>query len=472
MPTRPTKEFPPLTSEKELEEACAVIQAKHTDSLLLYRGQCKLHPTIRSGRNRPNARWEQDVEASWLALVRGIATDAGGSPPDYRMARAVLQHYGLATHFVDLTGDSRTAAWFASYAYRQDDFLFIGNALRMVDRCAYDRVNSSIGYVLVLVFDAPKKEVENLTLFPITDVPGFERPKRQSGWLMYDRQPMLPDPNSHWLYTLRIDRSRFKSSRTQADLFPAPEVDPGFATLLSVPYVQVPLAVVNDFTDHPKRSRRSKSQTKDEALEHWCSARRVIAVPEYSTPGEPDRDYNHKWLDHTLFEPLQMRVWYRWSFDLSTVHPGVAGNIKDTTKITISPGALESLSRNLHRGTLSWPELDEDGLFCTFAAEDHDKVIDHGPPYDGVWIQRNQDMIVETPARADDETLAVGPGHVFVFWDGRLIRQDVPGACKCGHPEKHERRVRRILRLSSSIRKGRVRLTPHPSGFPKWYIAW
>ena len=167
-----------------------------------------------------------------------------------------------------------------------------------------------------------------------------------------------------------------------------------------------------------------------------------------------------------------MRIWYRWQFDLSTVHPGVAGNIQDTTKITISPGALKALADHAHRGSLSWPTLDTDGLFCTFAAEDHDKVLDHGPPYDGVWLQRNQDMIVETPARADDNTLAVGPGHAFVFWDGRLIRQDAPGACTCGHPEKHERRVRRILRMSSLIRKGRVRLTPHPAGIPRWYIAW
>ena len=163
------------------------------------------------------------------------------------MARAVLQHYGLATHFVDLTSDPRTAAWFACHAYRQANLLYAGNAVRMVDRCSYDRVRTAFGYVLVLVFDAPAEHVDNLTLFRITDVPGFERPKRQAGWLMYDRQPMLPDPNDHWLYTIPVDRSKFASSLTQAELFPAPDVDQGYATLLSVPYAQVPWPVIRGY---------------------------------------------------------------------------------------------------------------------------------------------------------------------------------------------------------------------------------
>lgn len=50
---------------------------------------------------------------------------------DPELAMALLQHYGLATHFVDLTSDPRIAAWFALNEYSDSQPFYIGSSMRM-----------------------------------------------------------------------------------------------------------------------------------------------------------------------------------------------------------------------------------------------------------------------------------------------------------------------------------------------------
>jgi hypothetical protein len=102
---------------------------------------------------------------------------------------------------------------------------------------------------------------------------------------------------------------------------------------------------------------------------------------------------------------------------------------------------------------------------------DHDKSIDHGPPYYGVWLFKDDDLIIETPTHADEDTLSVSAGHVYEFRAGKLKRVEAHGSCACNAPDSHDNRVKRMLRLHGLVSARDVLLLPHPVFIPGWYVA-
>src|SRR6267142_1075678 len=103
--------FGPVQTLDEVKKIVQEISNRHPDRLTLFRGQRRLHETIRSGRARPNVKIHKDVEAGWRSLATrmlNVANDWNS----HGYAKAILQHYGMATHFVDLTKDIEVAAWF------------------------------------------------------------------------------------------------------------------------------------------------------------------------------------------------------------------------------------------------------------------------------------------------------------------------------------------------------------------------
>jgi FRG domain len=478
-----TEEFELLASRQDLDSVMTTIRGRHPRSLVLLRGQTDLYPSVRSGRSRPGFRTQPAEDQGWVSVVGQLLKAHGGSATDPRTTGAVLQHYGLATHYVDLTSSQRVAAWFACNQYVESTLTHMGSAYRRYKTARYVPLLDGIGFVLVLVFERPEQEKASLHLFDLGGLPGFERPKRQSGWLMYDRRPLLPDPNAYCRYILRLDRSKYKdSSLEQGFLFPGPEQDAGYAGLLGVPYVQIPSACLDDFSSKPpkqtsRRAKGAKPSTKgsrkrasEKMFEEICFATRLVDVPEYVGDGTHEL-VNHKWADVTIYEPHHMRVWYRWSFDIGTIHPGVSGNINETTKVTVAERALKTIRKLSQSVPSRWLELGTSGNFFTFVAWDHDKVIEHGPPYHGVWLQRQDDLIVEVPMSADD-ALSVHAGHVYLHWEGKLHRQWVEKSCKCDKPETHDARVVEMMAVPGLIENGDLRMVPHPFGFPRWYVLW
>lgn len=451
---RPT--IGPLKSAAELRRVEKRLRIENPSCLLLFRGQTRLHEHVRSGRARPDARIQPDIEAGWSAMAArmlGLSVDSSHRG----LVKAILQHYGHATHYVDLTSSIVVAAWFASHQFATQQNGYIGSELRQFESATYSR-RSETGYILVLAIKDPVDLKERDRLFDLSALPpSFARPHRQHGWLMLDRPPTLPQPDHFWVATITIDCSSFEDAPTRT-LFPPIAEDPAFGALLSLPFVQVPDAYFRD----------PKSKKEEGGWDEWCFARRALAVPEY-IEGEDRGTLYHKWTDVTLYEPHPIRMWRHWRFDLDKIYPGVSGNIGSTVKISISPSARRVLESALE-ADCAWPSLGADGIFFAFAELDHDKVIDHGPPYGGVWLQRDDDLVFEVPMEADRKELRVAPGHAFFLRNGRLSIQQTPNGCGCGSPESHEQRVSSVLRLSSLLRSGEVILLPHPVLGEWWYI--
>ena len=461
------KSFGPVQTWHEIENVVEEISREHPQCLLLFRGQRRLHETIRSGRARPNAKIHRDVEAGWRSLA-GQMLGLTKKQNSHAYAKAILQHYGMATHFVDLTESIEVATWFATRKYSRRIMLYAGSALREYEHVLYEPNDESCGYVLVLAIPDPKAMREADRLFDLSDLPlECVRPHRQKGWLMLDRPPTEPNPNSFWVATILVHCKALKTQFKTTDMFPEPSVDPAFATLLSLPFVQLPTAYLRS-----GRQKRKAKVSKDfeRMMEEMCFASRALMIPEYGD-GVCHQCMDHTWNDLTVYEPHHMRMWKWWRFELGSVHSGLAGDIKDTVKITLSPDAKEILFSAKQR-KCCWPALGSDSLFFTFAAFDHDKVIDHAPPYHGVWLHRDDELIVESPMVADNTALSVTAGHSYFLRNRRLKRQLMSSACKCGRPMVHDKLVRSVLQLSSLLEDGSLILLPHPRlAELGWYIV-
>lgn len=418
----------------------------YKDHLILFRGQRNLYPTIRSGRCRPDVKIPRDLDRGWRSLAAKMLGNFSAAA-NGEQAKAILQHYGLPTHFVDLTADSRIAGWFASHELETvPHFHFGSSSLRQFSTSRYRPSGKSDGYILVLAIPDPNALISKDRLFDLSKLPReCARPHRQESWLLLDRPPTEPTPNSFWIATFKLNTETIVGSLKTLSLFPSATEDQAFAQLLSLPFVLCPLAT------------SSKPELNSS---EWCSARRVLDVPEYVD--EPETfGTNHTWNDLTIYEPHHMRCWKQWQFDISQVYPELSGDIKDTIKVSLTPEAWGLLQKATDK-RLQWPELGSDGVFFTFAALDHDKVVEHSPPYHGVWLQRDDELVVEMTMKADKDSLSVGNGHVYFLKGGGIERQSVKGSCGCGKPESHDHRVASVLRLSSCLDDGSLILLPHP----------
>jgi hypothetical protein len=377
----------------------------------------------------------------------------------FETSQALFQHYGAATHFVDLTSDPAIAAWFACHRYSSDERLWGGSSLRHYQRATYRRLSDGVGFVIVLAIRNAEDLLREGQLLDLRTLPSTtSRPHRQHGWLLYDRPPILPEPGQFWAATIGIERSDFDCDHAIENVFPPPDQDPLYRALLELPYVQVPGPLAEHDGSEPPASA---------ALSTVCLGVRLIPLPEYYDHAE---GHDHKWRDFTLYEPHPVRTWTTRHFHLEEHISGVQGCICSATKITVAPWALEEGRRMATIDRIEWPALESSDLYFSFAQIDHDKVIEHGPPYDGVWLHREEDLIVETQVTADDETLTMHAGHTYRMKGRGLTRQVVSGACQCSDPDSHDVRVATALALPELIRNGQLVLLPHPTE-PNWHFV-
>lgn len=433
-----------VASESELTAIVCSLEETHRDKTLFFRGQTKLYPTISSSRSRSQNPQPSLIATAWSAF----ASNALALPvPDAfsGQVQAILQHYGMPTYFVDVTRDPQVAAWFATHQHVSKDHVYVGGAFRRFPHTWHEKQTVS-GYVLVLGVPDVDRLIHDRRLFDLSSLPAtFVRPHRQRAWLMLNRPPTKPDPNDFVIGMIEVT-SNFTSSHSQRTLFPTTDEDPCYARLLSLPFVETPM-------DWPTGDAEA-----DKLIKGGLVADRALAVPEYR---ERNEQPNRKWTDIWISEPPPMRLWKGWRFDLSTVHPPLQGDIRDTCKVTLSPTAKQRLDAASHL-SLAWPELGSNGLFFTYAGLDSDKFCDFAPPFYGVWLQKHEDLIVETPMEASGESLTVMPGHVYQFGNAVLSRQTTPNGCTCRFPDTHDARITAALRLSAAVAAGIVLMVPHP----------
>jgi hypothetical protein len=439
------------------------IKDANLQSLLLYRGQTQLYATVRSGKAR-GLPLVGEVEVAWTRLAGKMLGVEENDTPGTRFSKALLQHYGLPTELVDLTAHPGIAAWFATHQFKFNLMMWGGSELRAFKRVKYASLSEGTGQVVVFGFpDASALETSG-HLFCLSQLPTeVLRPHRQLGWLFYDGSDRAHDINSYCLGAISIDRTMFQlPDLSQERLFPPPTSDIAYRHLLGFPWVQMPTLYLRKPNDKPE-------DEKEKYTDRWCFAHRALETPEYFDNDKAG--YDHKWDDITLYEPHPVRMWRGWTFDLSTRFPQWTGNIAEAVKITVSERARELLEAADANVPCAWPAVEASDIFFSHSQMGHDKVIDNGPPYCGVWLHREGDWIVETVTEADEDVLNLGPGLVYTIRDGQLIPHHIPNTCECGDTESHVRRVGSMLRLHHLIATGDVVFVPHPGFLPRWFVA-
>jgi hypothetical protein len=371
-----------IKSEKELLTIINELQEKTPKtSLLLFRGQTNKYDKVRSGRARPDAFIVPEIENGWNTIVSRISTNPSNNK---KYNKAVLQHYGFPTFYLDLTSNPLTASWFACNEFTPlKPTLWIGNTFRYQDETTYTSIDNGIGYVYVLEIPNFEHLIKNDELFDISEEARFDRPGKQDAYLMLDQPPRLPNPNDFVKEILEIDRKNFKSSKGIKELFPHPNSDKGYADLLDVPFVQLPSFYMKDPNEEREQKENEKNhedKTEIDLDKYFVVGRRAIKIPFYVEDKNDLFEFNPKWKDTTIFEPSSFRLWKTDKFDLEEIHEGQKSILGETTKITLSPLAFHKLISNETEINLEWPKVNSNSIFFTKSVLDHDKVIDHGPP--------------------------------------------------------------------------------------------
>lgn len=457
-----------IQSEQELLDIISTVKNEIPEtSLLLFRGQTRIYDKIMSGRARPDSFVVPEVENGWNTIVNRLTKKSSST----KFNQAILQHYGLATFYIDLTSDPLTAAWFACNKYEDlKPTMWIGNTFRLQDEATYKAITDDVGYIYLLEIPNYKEMLDRNELFDITNEGIFLRPKNQSAYLMLDQPPRLPNPNSFIKTTLQIDRSKFTSSKTLKELFPNPKKDKGYANLLDVPFVQLPSYYYSH--DEKKEQNEEDSKTSIDMDKHFVIGRRAIRIPLYVENKDDLFEFNPKWKDTVIFEPSPFRLWKTEKFNISEIHEGQNGIFGETAKITISPIAFEKLFSDTTDIELNWPLINSNSIFFTKSVLDHDKVIDHSPPYFGVWLHKDNDLILELHLIVGDynDNIEIQLGHAYVFENGKLRHVKVEHECDCGKPEEHIHIVSALLRIHELIKLQEVALIQHAFGIDNWYV--
>jgi hypothetical protein len=451
-------------SKKALSVLSEELAKEYPNQILLFRGQNNLFPSVRSGRARYEGQFNHNVDHCW-SVVAGYIIGSSDQEDTRHLRKAVLQHYGFVTEYVDLTSDIHIAAWFALNEYQFKDIVWAGGPPRRFKQVRYTPRKQGKGYVIVMAVPHDHLSAEPRNLFDVSNILNLIRPARQQAWLMLDRAPSH-DPNAFWAATIEIDCEDVRIPMTTSELFPSTEDDPGYRALLSFPFVQAQSSLLE--------SEGSDSATEIHRVLLKNSipyfATRSIDAPEYVNEFGHGY-YDHKWQDSTLFEPPSMQNWFRWSFRLQNRYVGLNGDIGNAKKISVAPNAHEILASKDFQATLGWPDIGAEDLLFTYSQHAYDKVDDMTWPFRGVWLHRDQELILEHPVTADVDKLNVHAGHAYILREGELVRRSFEGACQCDAPATHDTRVRSMLSLNSHLDRERIILLPHPMNLKNCYIA-
>ncbi|HNP19988.1 MAG TPA: FRG domain-containing protein [Fulvivirga sp.] len=433
------------------------------ESVILLRGQVNHHNQIRSGKSRPDIKINKEIEHGWNNLVGRILSSNEQPFISSEKRQAILQHYGLATHYLDVTTNPLVAAWFAvNKLTKLEPILWVGLEFRNLNRVTYNPINEGFGYIHVFVISNREELEKKNKLIDIRKIEKFERPKRQDAFLLFDRPPLLPDINTFWKYTLKLERKKFRTSLSMRQLFPTPIEDKGYKFLLDVPFVQVPLP------DKQSKSRESKGKRK---ILDFSFGVRSINVVEYVDDEKDDGGINHKWNDFTLFEPKAFREWQLLNLNLKKYFYELDSKFSNTVKITLSPSSKSFCEKNYRDVGLAWPDVNSNDIFLSFSQFQHDKVMDFlRPPFRGLWIHKENDLIIAVRVsigwKGRINTKLYG---IFILKDNFLEPQETN---ETNYPKNINivtKEVSIALALHNLVKNGPLIFIPHPFAIPKWY---
>jgi len=159
-----------VSTLEELETLIDAFHKEHPEKMFLFRGQTTCYPTVRSGLSRPKARYQPDVEQGLGAIIGGILGHESVTIRNVPFRRAVLQHYSVQTHYIDLTSDTGVAAWFATSKLQPRRVIYAGAPLRTLDQSSYERRTDGLGYILIFAIPNADELIATQRLFDISNL--------------------------------------------------------------------------------------------------------------------------------------------------------------------------------------------------------------------------------------------------------------------------------------------------------------
>jgi FRG domain len=384
---------------------------------------------------------------------------------------ALLQHYGAPSTFVDVTTSLDVALWFAHHRHHIEEAPLMAGDIRGIGQSldpfgplvafdvahyerAWNRTRRAYGYILVLAPTRPlPNRLQHGDYIDLSTARHDSRMLRQAAGLMYASNTVDGDDLS--AFTKAIFRFRLPLRGAPAwvrdpdatRLFPSPDVDQMFASILSA----VPFA---DELDRPFLSRR------------------VLRIPEYYSTPLPSFS-SDEWIAYRGCDQY-LRPTFLFEFLARGVSPlleVMVGDqrfqLRDALAI-LAPAASPYLVVTAPREAIQWTIEPQNSIFFEYPAMQLALSMsrtryalafyDHGTlradvslwPYArGVWVVRSGAQywcrIFGKDPNAPVEDLIASRGHWFQFTDGELML--VGSRPKKGSEDAYHAKIERLALL-------------------------
>lgn len=422
-----------LTAKEQILEKIASIPTD-PEKIILFRGEFNDYPSIISGRSRPKFAEIEYRKQAWNYI-----SDCILSPRNLNsnLAPAILQHYGYATDYVDLTTDLDVAIFFATQKLEFQRSIFGNAPPRPLNKAKYHPHSS--GYGIIHIFQFPKSLLESKILVDLSTLgSSFLRPQKQSGYLFKLPEPTNNNIQQYSHFRLNIDRSQIASVHREEDLFPSNQADEVYGELVNFKY----LSFYNKGT-------------------HF--AFNLLDLPLYTSC---DRD--HKRDDLTIFSPEAYFHFQALNID-AAISDSIWTNceIKDSEKIMVSERTWNSIKVSMDCFDFHDFDFFTTPIFVEICQDYHGKYEISEPPFVAHYLMKTADNRLiklltfiadsekEVPSIYNSHTFAVGPNN-------KLIHQAIEGDCTCESPLSHLNDLLKVMFVILSLGSQPEIGVPHP----------
>lgn len=431
-----------INSISDLDAFINHITYDPNEEIILFRGEFGQHPTILSGRKRSDYIDINFVHKTWKWTAKTLLVPRS-IPED--LAPSILQHYGYATDFVDLTTDIHVALFFTNNRFKTQN-VATADPMRVFQEVSYTNHKEGIGRLYV--FKIPKDLLKRKVLFDLCHLgDDFKRPSVQSGFLFHHPEQDHNNLKQYIVEQIDIDRKLLQSKYSSNDLFPSEKEDIAYSILQRVPFVSAydknGTHIGLNFLNLPIYPSTTKYLIKDHLT--------IYTPPQY---------FFYRQLNCS-----KMLTGGYWDGKVE---------IKNSIKLITPEGFWNHIDTFI--GDVKVTDLHDmkgNSYFIEISQFYHGKHQTHEYPLHAFWFLRENEKFKVYKFELNDPNDVPGiyNGHTYtVNPEGDLVAMNEMMDCTCGHPEQHEREIKKILYLTLIFEADPDLGIPHPS-IPEMYLC-
>lgn len=454
---------------EELSDLIKTFREMNPNVEIVFRGQTNDYPLIPSIKRPPPPDYglthQQRRPEEWDGYIKNLFLTFGHSHTDdfeeARMGRrAILQHYGYRSNFIDVTRDSEIALWFSRHVFRKKTISIADTRslhihyFHSINGVIYRHTENEAGFFYIIGIPESKQSI----LYDLSAITPKEarRPHAQFACaIMEPAEPLCL--NDFVLCKAIIKGGLLRHNRETSvpdclQLFPRPSSDLVYRSLLTVPYV---VSLPN-------------------LREHGAISHPVMPFPIYLYSDDDDQTVLE--VQNLLYGTSFSALFYPGFYEL--VNPAL---LKAKTSIGQTNYRFGDAVPIVFRGnwfprrSLDFPQqlavvdINESGWPSNNLYFEIELRADNLPVslsrrqglWRGFWVVFENNLVIVRNAIEKNDEVNLSDGILTRVEDEEVRIINHPDNCRCGDVNKHLNDTKLFLSLCHHLKSNALKLVPH-----------